>query len=145
MDWLTFAGSCHLVFGVGTAMHRVDVEGTFRRRPIRSEGEEEDEEEDGGCTLNQRTELGSIYTQGIHPVHTPMQHIILKTSSCTYMYTLSIWKTLCSIQGESKNWSMIQVHEREYLSCGGCKAIRKLPQVCDTGGATSHMEHCKLF
>jgi len=48
-------------------MRRVDlepVEATFRRRPIRSEGEEEDEEEDGGCTLNRRTELGKQKVRG---------------------------------------------------------------------------------
>ena len=62
-------------------MHRVDVEGTFRRRPIRSEGEEEDEEEDGGCTLNQRTELGKQKVRGNGLNFDPLQHISHTTTS----------------------------------------------------------------
>lgn len=72
--------------GVGTAMHRVDlepVEGTFRRRPIRTEGEEEEEEEeeDGGCTLNRRTELGKQKVRGKGLNFDPLQHISHTTTS----------------------------------------------------------------
>lgn len=68
-------------------MRRVDlepVEGTFRRRPIRSEGEEEDEEneeENGGCTLNRRTELGKQKVRGIGLNFDPLQHILHTTAS----------------------------------------------------------------
>ena len=57
-----------------------------------------------------------IYTQGIHPVHTP--YAAHNTKNIMHKI-VNLEKNCAVYRGNLKNWPMIKVHERKYLSCGG--------------------------